>query len=121
MPPSNPSPTMRAKMYVTGAVEGSKQDGKVTCETVYFACVSDKPFGPEGESEDNSFARYSPSGQLNITINNPNLVGAFHPGQKFYLDFTESPDSPAKPLPDTTADMFIHPAEAADKDTGNQN
>lgn len=83
---------MRAKMYVTAI---TPLDTTGTVETVQFACVSDKPFGPEGESEDSSFARFSPCGQLSITINNRNLVGKFRLGQKFYLDFTESPDSPA--------------------------
>lgn len=59
-------------------------------ETIKFRCVSDRSFGPEGESEDNTFARYSPSGSLEITITNSNLHGKFKPGQKFYLDFTEA-------------------------------
>jgi hypothetical protein len=59
-----------------------------------FSAVSDAPFGAEGESEDNTFARYTPSGSLCLTITNPNLIGQFRNGQKFYLDFTESPDSP---------------------------
>jgi hypothetical protein len=50
--------------------------------------TGNKPFGPNGESEDNTFARYSPSGELTISITNPNLLGKFNPGDPFYLDFT---------------------------------
>lgn len=50
-----------------------------------------KPFGPNGESEDNSFARWTPSGELKLDVTNPDLLGRFKPGQKFYVDFTEAP------------------------------
>ena len=47
-------------------------------------------FGPNGESEDNTYARFTPSGSLSLTINNPDLLGKIKPGQKFYVDFTEA-------------------------------
>ena len=47
-------------------------------------------FGPNGESEDNTFARFTPSGSLSLMINNPDLLGKIKPGQKFYIDFTEA-------------------------------
>ena len=59
---------------------------------VNMSAVCGKPFGPEGESEDNTFARYTPSASLSMTITNPNLLGQFKEGQKFYLDFTEHVD-----------------------------
>jgi hypothetical protein len=75
---------MRAKMQVS-SVE-SFQGG---AEKVNYSCVTGTaPFGPNGESEDNTFARYSPSGTLTITITNPDLKGTIQPGQKFYVDFT---------------------------------
>lgn len=52
--------------------------------------VSDAPFDQEGNSEDSSFARYTPSGELAITITNPNLIGGFAAGEKYYLDFTKA-------------------------------
>ena len=86
---------MRAKMYITQIKPASTSPEQTTnMETVSFGCVSDKPYNTEGESEDNTFARYTPSGELSITINNPNLIGKFKKWQKFYLDFTEAPDSP---------------------------
>jgi hypothetical protein len=50
--------------------------------------VSDKPFDADGNSEDNSFAKWTPSGELKMTITNPNLFGKLVEGQKYYLDFT---------------------------------
>lgn len=40
--------------------------------------------------EDNSFARWTPCGNVSLTINNPALFGKFSDGQKFYADFTEA-------------------------------
>jgi hypothetical protein len=76
---------MRAKMYVTRVTRF--QGG----EQLELSCVSSKGYGPEGESEDNTFARYSPFGEMKLTISNPNLVGQFNPGDTFYLDFTFAP------------------------------
>lgn len=76
---------MRAKMYVQTITKHSE-----TSESISMAPVSNKPYGPEGESEDNTFARYTPSGSLTLQITNPNLIGKFTQGQKFYVDFTEA-------------------------------
>lgn len=79
---------MRAKMQI-----GSIEVFNGGAETLNLNCVTgNKPFGPEGENEDNTFARYSPSGSMKLTITNPFLAGKFKPGQKFYLDFTEAPE-----------------------------
>ena len=80
---------MRAKMYVE-SVKQFGADGKVTAEEITFRCVSSSPFGPNGESEDNTFARYSPNGTLTIQITNPDLLGSLRPGEKYYLDFTRA-------------------------------
>lgn len=59
-------------------------------EELTMTAVSGKePFGAKGESEENAYARYTPSGTLTLTITNPGLHGAFKPGQKFYVDFHE--------------------------------
>lgn len=36
--------------------------------------------------EDQRYARYTPSGELRITVDNPNVD--FEPGKSYYLDFT---------------------------------
>lgn len=76
-------PKMRAKMRV-GSVKLTEYG-----EVLEMAPVcGNKPFGPEGESEDNTFARFTPTGSLSLTVNNPAMAGQFKPGQEFYLDFT---------------------------------
>ena len=77
--------TMRAKMSVSQVTDFGGNNQKVN-----MAPVCSKSFGPNGESEDNTFARYSPSGSLELTITNPDLKGKIKPGQKFYVDFIEA-------------------------------
>lgn len=80
--------TMRAKMQVS---QVTKFNGGT--EKVSFTAVSGKaPYGKDGDSEDNTYARFTPSGECHLTINNPALAGKLIPGQKFYLDFTEAPE-----------------------------
>jgi hypothetical protein len=80
---------MRAKMQVSAVKRLVGADGNVTGEELLaYPVCGNAPFGPNGESEDNTFARFTPSGQLSLTVNNPDLLGKFKPGQKFYVDFT---------------------------------
>lgn len=77
---------MRAKMRVQSVEKSGDQ------ERLSLSAVSGSSYGPNGESEDNTFARYTPNGTCTLTINNPALAGKFKEGQKFYLDFTEAPE-----------------------------
>jgi hypothetical protein len=75
---------MRAKMQVL-----SVSVPYAGAEEVSLVCVcGSDPFGPNGESEDNSFARYTPSGSATFTLSNPELSGNHKTGDKFYVDFT---------------------------------
>jgi hypothetical protein len=79
---------MRAKLQVTAVIP---HDTTGHHQTVKMSPVcGNQPFGPNGESEDNTFARYSPSGSFELTITNPELANKFKVGQKFYADFTEA-------------------------------
>lgn len=83
--------TMRAKMQVTEIVQTSYQDatkGLIRQDRVKMAAVAAKSYPPDGSDEDNSFARFSPAGELTLTIANPALIDVIKPGQKFYMDFT---------------------------------
>jgi hypothetical protein len=39
-----------------------------------------------GSAENVSFASATPSGKLEITVTNPNVIGQFKPGESYYLD-----------------------------------
>lgn len=77
---------MRAKMRLT-QVSGSGQ-----VEVLHFSAVCSNSYPADGSDENNTFAKWTPSADLTMTINNPALVGKFQPGQTFYVDFTEAPE-----------------------------
>lgn len=83
---------MRAKMQVQSVKEVRpwQEDGQLTEELELSAVCG--TFGEMGESEDNTYSRYTPTARLSMTVNNPALFGKIKPGQKFYLDFTEAED-----------------------------
>jgi hypothetical protein len=74
---------MRAKFQVTNVVKHNE-----TSQDVSFRAVTSKPFDADGKSDDNDFARWSPSGELKIGISNPALIDKLVVGEKYYLDFT---------------------------------
>ncbi len=75
---------MRAKMEVS-KVERHRGSDRITCNAV---CA--KTYPADGSDEDNTYAKFSPQGELTLTIANPALIGGIEPGQKFYLDFTKA-------------------------------
>lgn len=81
---------MRAKMTILNIQKFGEQ------EQLKLSAVarSDGYSATGGSDEDNTFARYTPSAQLTITIANPDLVGTFAEGETFYVDFTPVPDAP---------------------------
>lgn len=78
--------TMRAKLKIASVTKTSE-----TCEQLKFHGVAAKSYPADGADEDNTFAKFSPSVSLDITIMNPALIGKFEPGQTFYVDFTPVP------------------------------
>lgn len=50
----------------------------------------------EPETENASFSKYTPSGQISMSITNPNAFGFFAQGAEFYVDFTPAA-APVKP------------------------
>ena len=73
---------MRAKMQVQEVRRFAGGD-EITCHA-----VAAKSYPADGSDEDNTYAKFSPSGKLVLHIANPALLGQVRPGQKFYLDFT---------------------------------
>lgn len=81
--------TMRAKMRVSAVEQVKTQEGTVTAEKLRFNAVAkNEAYPADGADEDNTYARWSPTAELNIYVANPNLFGKFEVGQKFYVDFT---------------------------------
>lgn len=81
---------MRAKMRrhnVTPCGDG---------EILKFTAVSrSDSYPPDGEDENNTYARFSPSADLSINVQNPALKGAIKEGETFYVDFTPAPEKSA--------------------------
>lgn len=78
---------MRAKMKVDN-VEVFGEGNSRTEQLTFSAVCKSEPYGEDGSDENNSYARWTPSASLNMSVNNPALHGKFKPGQEFYVDFT---------------------------------
>lgn len=78
-------PAMRAKMRVS---EVHQFDGS---ENLKFQAVGRNDGYPDdGSDENNTYAKYTPSAELSIRIQNPALLRQFHVGEEYYLDFTKA-------------------------------
>ncbi len=71
--------TFRAKMKVNQVTDNGYSD------TVEFSAV----YGGDKNSEDNTYSKATPSANLKMQIDNPELRGKIKPGQIYYLDFSE--------------------------------
>lgn len=69
---------MRAKMQVQSITIQSY------AEIVSMSAI----YGGSTNDEDNSFAKTTPSGKIELTIANKELHGVYKPGDLFYVDFT---------------------------------
>lgn len=78
---------MRAKMRITSITVHNPEYE----ELLFYPVSKDGPYPSDGSDEDNSYAKYSPSGELKLCIANPALIGKFKVGDTFYLDFTPVP------------------------------
>jgi len=99
---TGPSALMRAKMRVL-AVEPA-YEGAIN---LALHAVCDAPFDKDGCSEDNNYARWTPTAKVDMVICNPNLLDAFKPDDRFYVDFTRT-EAPAPYVANnnaTTADL----------------
>lgn len=82
---------MRAKLQVGFVQEHFwGPDKSKSQETLTMHAVAASKYDPEGNDEDNTYAKFSPGANLQINIANPALWGQFKVGQKFYVDFTEA-------------------------------
>jgi hypothetical protein len=74
--------TMRAKMQISQITKYAN------AEQLQFHGVAAKAYPADGSDEDNTFAKFSPSVELKITIANPALLDKFTVGNTFYVDFS---------------------------------
>lgn len=75
---------MRAKMKVSDVKHHDENN-----EELFFSAVAKSDGYPEdGRDENNTFAKWTPSAELRMSITNPALIGKFSAGQEFYVDFT---------------------------------
>ena len=68
---------MRAKFKIDNIIQTEHS------ETLVMSAVTN------GTPEDNTFSKWTPAAKLEMSITNPDLMGTFKPGERFYLDFTK--------------------------------
>lgn len=74
---------MRAKMQIQ-SITVTPYSEVIAMSAVYGGTTND---------EDNSFAKTTPNGKIELTIANKDLHGVYKPGDTFYVDFTPVPKS----------------------------
>ncbi len=74
---------MRAKLVA------SNVERFIGFDNIKFRAVAAQSYEQtKGADENNTFAWFTPHAALEVTINNPALVGKISPGDTFYVDFT---------------------------------
>lgn len=82
------SSSMRAKVFVSSIKQNAGPDGTVYSEQVTFRGVSAPKYDETGLDENNTFAKFSPAVEFNLTIANPHLIGKYERGETYYADFS---------------------------------
>lgn len=68
----------------------NKVESLVNAEILHFSAVTDKSYDPDGYSDDNTFSKWTPQGELKMTVTNPALLNQLKAGDKYYLNFTKA-------------------------------
>lgn len=91
-PTAPPEPiAMRAKVRLSGVNRLTNGEGELHSENLQFRGVSkSEGYGADGLDEDNTFARWTPSLDLRMCVNNPALHEMFKAGDVFYLNFVKA-------------------------------
>lgn len=83
--------TVRAKFWVS-SVQHHHQQGQAAdavCATVAMAPVYDEA--------NKDWSKWTPQGQISMTITNPAAIEALELGKQYFVDFTPAP-TPDKPV-----------------------
>lgn len=78
------TPIMRAKVEVREV----KTHGDIQEDLVMYPVAKREAYPEDGSDEDNTFAKFTPSGEIRLSIMNPALIGRFKTGDRLYVDFT---------------------------------
>ncbi len=80
---------MRAKVRVgnVSPLSGNEGDPYRSQTMRAYPVAKSEAYPADGSDEDNSYSRWSPSGEFSLTITNPNLHGKIKDGDVFYVDF----------------------------------
>lgn len=78
--------TMRAKVRC-----GDVTKHESGAESLRFYPVAANKYPEDGSDENNTYAKFSPSGEFRLDVHNPALYGQFAVGDTFYVDFTPAP------------------------------
>lgn len=62
-------------------------------ETLHFNPVAASKYPEDGSDENNTYAKFSPSGSFQLTVANPALIGKFAVGEEYYVDFHKVSES----------------------------
>lgn len=89
------SPLMRAKFRVSSVtppvVEVKPGENIAPAQTIQaYPVARSDGYPADGSDENNSFAKWSPSGSLSLTVVNPALSNTIKEGDVFYVDFTRA-------------------------------
>lgn len=78
------NPQVRAKFFVT-AINHPHTPGP----DPYAEIVMSPVFGSYGDGEVNeSWSKYTPGGEIRMSITNPDAIDKFAEGQAYFIDFT---------------------------------
>ena len=86
------APEMRAKMRVVSAISEGQGENK-SGEMLSFSAVGKKgAYGEDGLDENNTYAKFTPSGSADLYVTNPALFDQFTVDDEHYVDFTKAAD-----------------------------
>jgi hypothetical protein len=74
--------SVRAKFQVSFVQRHADNVGGISHELVQLNAAT------TGSEANKQWSRWTPAGNLSLTINNPDCFGKFLPGQFYFLDFT---------------------------------
>jgi hypothetical protein len=80
---------VRAKFTVTSKVETHSANPYGTSNATQFSV--EVRLTPVSGEENKTWNKWTPSGSITMTINNPDAYNAFKLGQAYFVDFTEAP------------------------------